>query len=82
MVIVLIIYSIAIWYALLVTKALIKQIISDKENWKYYLKLLYKTYLILIAIGWMFFIMEVYKICSNIIVKEPKTLIEQEKTYC
>ena len=66
----LIIYSVAIWMMLLISRKLILQIYCDRKNWKGHLNTLLGVYGILILIGWVFFIIECYKFCSKIIVKE------------
>jgi hypothetical protein len=62
------IYSVAMWYTFVLFCILVPKM--DKSNWKELLTNILTGIGILLLIGWMFFFIQCYKFCSNIIVKE------------
>ena len=65
----LIVYSVGIWYMLLLFRIFIPQI--RRNNWKEQLTNILTGIGILLLIGWVFFFIQCYKFCSKIIIKEP-----------
>jgi cytochrome c biogenesis protein CcdA len=62
------IYSVGMYYMFLLFYVLVPQM--NRNNWKKQLTNILKGIGIFLLLGWVFFFIQCYKFCSNIIIKE------------